>query len=164
MHGAAEIDPVKVAGVMEWPEPKNKKEHHAHPLFDITAKDTTWSWGPPEQTAFDALKCTMTSEPVLLFLDNNSPFQVEANSSNFATGAVLLQQLLEDGKWHPVAFYSKSLNVVEHNYEIHNKEMLAIIQSFKEWQHFLEGAQHKFEIWMDHKNLKYFWTAKKLNC
>ncbi|KAG5726854.1 hypothetical protein E4T56_gene1110 [Termitomyces sp. T112] len=166
LHGAVEMDLVKVAGMAEWPEPKNKEDflHYAHPLFDLTGKDVLWSWGPPEQTAFDTLKHAMTSRPVLLFSDNNSPFQVEADSSNFATGAMLSQQSLEDGKWHLVVFYSKSLNVVEQNYKIHNKEMLAIIWSFKEWQHFLKGAQHKFEVWMDHKNLKYFQTAKKLNC
>ncbi|KAG5719202.1 hypothetical protein E4T56_gene11785 [Termitomyces sp. T112] len=105
-----------------------------------------------------------TSIPVLLFPDDNSLFWVEADSSNFATGAVLLQQSPKDGKWHLVAFYSESLNAVEQNYEIHDKEMLAIIWSFEEWQHFLEGAWHKFKVWTDHKNLEYFQTAKKLNC
>jgi len=62
-----------------------------------------------------------------------------------------------------VAFYSKSLSLVEWNYEIHNKEMLAIIHALEEWRHFLEGAWHPIEIWMDHKNLEYFMTAKKLN-
>ncbi|KAG6875292.1 hypothetical protein C0993_009922, partial [Termitomyces sp. T159_Od127] len=72
--------------------------HHVHLLFNLTAKDTTWSWGPLEQTAFDALKQTVTFEPILLFSNNNSPFHVEADSSNFATGAVLLQQSQDDGK------------------------------------------------------------------
>ncbi|KAG5719742.1 hypothetical protein E4T56_gene18566 [Termitomyces sp. T112] len=179
---ATEMDPVKVAGVVEWPEPKNKKvqaflsfanfyqrfiqdfSHHAHLLFDLTGKDVVWSWRPSEQAAFDALKYAITSGPILLFPDDNSPFWVEADSSNFAMEAVLSQQSPEDGKWHLVAFYSKSLNAVEQNYKIHDKEMLTIIQLFKEWQHFLEGMQHKFEVWMNHKNLKYFWTAKKLNC
>jgi len=62
-----------------------------------------------------------------------------------------------------VAFYSKSLSLVERNYEIHDKEMLAIICALEEWRHFLEGARHPVEIWMDHKNLEYFMTAKKLN-
>jgi len=62
-----------------------------------------------------------------------------------------------------VAFYSKSLSLVERNYEIHDKEMLAIICMLEEWRHFLEGAQHPVEIWTDHKNLEYFITAKKLN-
>jgi len=70
---------------------------------------------------------------------------------------------MADGKWHPVAFYSKSLSSVERNYEIHDKEMLAIIRALEEWRHFLEGATHPVEIWTDHKNLKYFMTAKKLN-
>ena len=52
---------------------------------------------------------------------------------------------------------------MEWNYKIHDKEMLAIIRVLEEWRHFLEGAQHPVEIWMDHKNLKYFMMAKKLN-
>jgi len=52
---------------------------------------------------------------------------------------------------------------VERNYEIHDKEMLAIIRALEEWRHFLEGARHPVEIWTDHKNLEYFMTAKKLN-
>jgi len=52
---------------------------------------------------------------------------------------------------------------VEQNYEIHDKEMLAIIRALEEWRHFLEGARHPIEIWTDHKNLEYFMTAKKLN-
>ena len=63
-----------------------------------------------------------------------------------------------------MAYYSKSLNAVEQNYEIHDKEMLAIIRALEDWHHFLEGAQHKFKIWTDHKNLEYFMSAKKLNC
>ena len=55
-----------------------------------------------------------------------------------------------------MAFYSKSLSLVEWNYEIHDKEMLAIICVLEEWRHFLEGVQYPVEIWMDHKNLEYF--------
>jgi len=62
-----------------------------------------------------------------------------------------------------MTFYSKSLSSVERNYEIHNKEMLAIIRTLEEWRHFLEGATHPVEIWTDHKNLEYFMMAKKLN-
>ena len=68
-----------------------------------------------------------------------------------------------DDKWHPVAFLSKSLNEVERNYDIHDKEMLAIIRTLEEWRHYLEGTKHTFEIWTDHKNLEYFMSAKKLN-
>jgi len=91
------------------------------------------------------------------------PFCIEADSSDFASRAVLSQQLPGEEKWHLVAFYSKSLSLVEWNYEIHDKEMLAIIRALEEWRHFLEGARHLVEIWTDHKNLEYFMMAKKLN-
>jgi len=70
---------------------------------------------------------------------------------------------MTDGKWHPVAFYSKSLFSVEQNYEIHDKEMLAIICALEEWRHFLEGTTYPVKIWTNHKNLEYFMMAKKLN-
>ena len=106
----------------------------------------------------------MTTVPVLVSPQESDPFRIEADSSDFATGAVLSQQSTTDGKWHPVAFYSKSLSSVERNYEIHDKEMLAIIRALEEWRHFLEGATYPVEIWTDHKNLEYFMMAKKLNC
>jgi len=62
-----------------------------------------------------------------------------------------------------VAFLSKSLNETERNYEIYDKEMLAIIRGLENWRHLLEGTRFKFEIWIDHKNLEYFMKAQKLN-
>jgi hypothetical protein len=181
-HNSVEMDPVKVAGVAEWPTPLNKKQvqsflgftnfyrrfiqdfsHHARPLFDLTKNDVKWRWESEERSAFESLKAQITSAPILSSPDNSSPFRIEADSSDFATGAVLSQQSSEDEKWHPVAFLSKSLSAVERNYEIHDKEMLAIIRAIEEWRHFLEGAEHPFEVWTDHKNLEYFRTAKKLN-
>jgi len=73
------------------------------------------------------LKGSVTSALVLISPDLTKPFRIEADSSNFATGAVLSQVSSEDEKWHPVAFLSKSLSPVEGNYKIHDKEMLAII-------------------------------------
>jgi len=62
-----------------------------------------------------------------------------------------------------VAFISKSLNAIERNYEIHNKEMLAVIKCLEAWRHYLKGVKLEFKIWMDHKNLQYFMTSQKLN-
>jgi len=176
------IDPVKVAGVREWPTPENKMDvqaflgfvnfYHrfiqdfsakAQPLFDLTHPKQVWKWSGREQVAFEDLKIVVTTAPVLMSPQDSEPFRIEADSSDFATGAVLSQQLTMDRKWHPVAFYSKSLSSVEWNYKIHNKEMLAIIHALEEWRHFLEGATYPVEIWTDHKNLEYFMTAKKLN-
>ena len=61
-----------------------------------------------------------------------------------------------DGLWRPVVFFSKSLNETKRNYEIYNKEMLAIVRGLENWRHLLKDAHFKFEVWMDHKNLEYF--------
>jgi len=113
--------------------------------------------------AFEDLKTAVTTALVLVFPQDSEPFRVKADSSDFATGVVLSQQSTTDEKWHSIAFYSKSLFSMERNYEIHNKEMLAIIRALEEWRHFLKGATHPVEIWTNHKNLEYFMTAKKLN-
>src|SRR5258708_21890956 len=81
-------------------------------------------------------------------------FRVEVDTSNYGTGAVLSQ--LQDEKWHPIAFMLKTLSEPERNYEIYDKELLAIIKALKTWRQYLLDAQEQFEIWTDHKNLKYF--------
>jgi len=94
--------------------------------------------------------------------DLDRELRVEANVFNFATGGVLSIKS-KDNKWRPVAYISKLLNEMERNYEIHNKEMLAMIYCLKAWRHFLEGSRSKFEVWMDYKNLEYFISNQKLN-
>jgi len=108
------------------------------------------------------LKGIFTTKPVLAALDLDKKFRVETDASNYATRGVLFMKC-SDNIWRPVAFISKSLSNTERNYEIHDKEMSAIIRCLEEWRHFLEGAVIKFEIWTDHKNLEYFIKAQKLN-
>jgi len=74
------------------------------------------------------LKIAVTTTPVLVSPQNSEPFYIKADSSDFTSGAVLSQQLSGEEKWHLVTFYSKSLSPVEQNYEIHDKEMLAIVR------------------------------------
>src|SRR5260221_621829 len=175
------MDPVKVQGVTDWPQPMKVKDVQsfigfvnfyrrfiqnfseiACPLHALTQKSKNWSWGTAEQQAFDALKNTITSAPTLAFPSKSSLFRLECDASNFATGAVLSQQQ-EDGLFHPIGFMSKSFSDTEQNYQIHNKEMLAIMHTLEEWRHFLKGSDQKFEIHTDHKNLSYFQKAHKLN-
>src|SRR5215510_8677506 len=101
----------------------------------------------------------VTSTPVLVMPDSEQQYRVEADGSGVVMGAILSQLNCKDGKWHPVAFQSKSLSAVERNYEIHNTEMLAIVRALEEWHHYLEGVRHPVEVWTDHKNLEYFRTA-----
>jgi len=135
----------------------------AWPLFDLTHSEQVWTWSGREQAAFEDLKMAVTTALVLMSSQDSELFWIEADSSDFATGAVLSQQSATNRKWHPIAFYSKSLSSIEQNYEIHDKEMLAIIHALEKWRHFLEGAIYLVEIWTDHKNLEYFMMAKKLN-
>ena len=126
------MDPIKVSGVTEWLALTNQEEvqsflgftnfyhrfiedffHHARPLSDLTKADTKWNWGPEEQSTFDVLKGKVTSAPILVLSNNSKLFHIEADSSDFATGAILSQQSLDDEKWHPVAFLPKSLSPVE---------------------------------------------------
>jgi len=100
--------------------------------------------------------------PLLVAPDLDKEFRVKADTSNFATGGVLSIKC-KNNKWRPVAYISKSLNETEHNYEIHNKEMLVVIRCLEAWRYFLEGARGRFEIWSDHKNLEYFISNQKLN-
>jgi len=176
-----EMEVEKVEGVLSWLQLKNMKDVRkflglanyyrrfikdfaqvARLMNVLTWKDEKWRWEEVQQNAFNELKRIFTSKLVLAAPDLDKEFRVEANASNYATGGVLLMKC-SDEKWRPVAFISKSLSNMERNYEIHDKEMLAVIRCLEVWKHFLEGATVKFEIWMDHKNLEYFIKAQKLN-
>ena len=89
--------------------------------------------------AFEALKKAFITVPILIHPDFQKSFFLESNASDFALGAVLSQPS-EDGRLHPIAFHSRMFTAAEINYEIHDKELLTIVDSFQEWQHFLEGA------------------------
>ena len=139
----------KVKGVLEWPMPKSVKDVQkflglanyyrqfiegfttvARPLHDLVKKDKKWEWTEREERAFKELKGRFTKEPVLATLDIDKKMRMEVDASDYAMGGVLSMEC-EDGLWRPVAFLSKSLNETERNYEIHDKEMLAIIRGLE---------------------------------
>ena len=103
-----------------------------------------------------------TSSPVLKLWQPDRLTHIEVDASGFATGGVLLQKA-EDDLWHPVAYRSSSMQEAERNYEIHDREMLAIIEALKDWRHFLEGLPNRFEIITDHGNLRYWRSAQDLS-
>jgi len=134
----------------------------ARPLHDMVKKDKRWDWTERQEKAFKKLKKQFTKEPVLVAPDIDKKMRMEMDASDYVMGGVLSMEC-KDGLWRPVAFLSKSLNKTERNYEIHDKEILAIVRGLEAWRHLLEGAQFKFEIWTDYKNLEYFMKAQKLN-
>ncbi len=126
--GVTRMDPAKIAGVDTWPVPTTPTEVRkvlgffnfyrpfiegfaliARPLHKLTRKDYEWRWGKEEQEAFDTLKGRITSEPVLAHTALDDQFELEVDASGYAVGAVLLQRK-EDGKKHPIGYYSATLN------------------------------------------------------
>ncbi len=88
---------------------------------------------------------------------------MEVDASTTGVGAVLSQQQGTPTKLHPCAFFSRKLSPAERNYDIGNRELLAIKLALEEWRHWLEGAQQPFMVLTDHKNLEYLRDAKRLN-
>ena len=96
-------------------------------LHDTVKKNKKWEWMEKQERAFGELKRRFTEELVLVALDLDKKMQMEVNASDYATGRVLSMEC-KDKLWRLVAFLSKSLNEMKRNYEIHDKEMLAIIR------------------------------------
>ncbi|KAI3353056.1 hypothetical protein L3Q82_019628 [Scortum barcoo] len=90
-------------------------------------------------------------------------FIVEVDASETGIGAVLSQRCPVDQKVHPCAFFSRRLTPAERNYDVGNRELLAVVLALQEWRHWLEGAEQPFLVWTDHKNLAYLRSAKRLN-
>ena len=140
------MDEEKLSRVLEWPVPTKVKQVQAFLGFanfycrfietfakmskllsDLTKKDCTWNWGIKQQNAFEVLKKAFTMAPVLRIPNDKDLFKLSTDASNFATGVVLSQKNMQTNLWHLVAFFSKSLDVYERNYEIYDKELLAVI-------------------------------------
>jgi hypothetical protein len=146
------MDPAKVKAVTDWPAPQNVSElkqfigftnfyrqfvYHfsgtAQPLHNLTKAQKTFNWDERCGEAFEKLKTAFTAAPILKIANPYSPLILEYDCSDFALGAVLLQVCESNGELHPVAYLSRSLLSAEWNYKVFDKELLAIIASFKEW-------------------------------
>jgi hypothetical protein len=110
------------------------------PLTQLTQKNQSFIWTTSTAQAFSELKKAFTSAPILAHVDPLKPFLIEADASDFSLGSILSQHG-EDG-FHPVAFHSRKFTAAQINYEVHDKELLAIVDSFEQWRHFLEGSLH----------------------
>lgn len=180
-HNQLSMDPTKVEGLAKWPTPQTVKQvrsflgfgnfyrkfirHYseiAGPLNALTRKDQEFHWSPECEKAFNTLKRKFTSYPVLRMPDPTKPFQIEADASKSASGAVLTQ-LDDNGARHPIFFLSKSFTDAEKNYQIYDKELLAIIRALVEWRHYIQGSPFVTTIFSDHKNLTYYRNPQRLS-
>jgi hypothetical protein len=175
------MDPTKLAGIQDWKSPVTVKGVRsflgfgnfyrkfigryadiAKPLNELTRKDKKFEWTDECQKAFDGLKAKFLQEPTLQMPDIEKPFVIECDASKWATGAVLKQQDLS-GDWHPCGYISHAFTETERNYEIYDRELLAIVKALESWRHYLQGSRHPTTILSDHKNLTYYRNAQKLN-
>lgn len=147
----------------------------AAPLTDMTkglnkgvAKGTglVFEWTPEAQTAFEELKAAFVKEPILKHFDTELPTLVETDANDNVCAAVVSQQHPHpsSGKpvWMPTSYFSKKMNPAERNYDIYDKELLAIVKTLKEFRAELMSVENMLVL-TDHKNLEYFTTTKLLN-
>jgi len=132
------------------------------PLSSLTRKDKLWEWGDRQQEAFETLKGAMMTEPILQHFDPEQPVTIETDTSDCAIGAICSQPDIK-GILHPVAYYSRKLKDPECNYNIHDKELLAIVNALRKWDTYCKTMGPKIMILTDHKNLEYWETKKDLN-
>ena len=181
------MDTERVRTIEEWPQPRTYREvqvflgfvnfyrrfvyHYSHIVAPLTGllkgssqgkKSGPFEWPLEAAQAFRQLKQIFTTTPLLHHYDPSKKVRVETDASVFGIAAILSQPD-ENGHWRPVAFWSRKLIPAEQNYETHDQELLAIVASFKQWRHYLEGSSHPIEVWSDHNNLRGFMGVKELN-
>jgi len=172
---------IKVKSVQNWAHPRSVKEVQIFPGFanfyrrfikDISkvCKPITetlkgnpkdFHWGREQEEAFEELKKRFTTAPILSHFYPGRRTVVETDASDFAQGCI--QSQYQGRRLHPVAFHSRKLNSTERNYEIHDKELLAIMEAFKEWKRYLWGEEEPLTVYTDHQNLQFFLTKKVCN-
>ncbi|KAE9008884.1 hypothetical protein PF011_g10520 [Phytophthora fragariae] len=164
-------DPVKISSICSWPTPKNQTElrqwlglaNYLHkytkdyagliqPMSSLLKKDVAWNWRPEHQDAFDAVKKSLASAPVLMLPDTSRPFHVVCDVSDFAIGCALMQFDAE-GRERVVSYQSRQMKPAEKNYPVHDKELLAMRYALIKFRVYLLGEQ-TFAVYTDHASLR----------
>jgi hypothetical protein len=179
-----EMDPEKVQAVMDWQPPTSVKDilsfvgfvnfyrrfiagfsSVVKPLLGVVRSGTKAIFpllpDSKAMRAFESLKRRVATRPVLAHFDPDLPTWIETDASDYVVAAVLSQ--MHDGVLRPVAFLSQKMSPAECNYDIYDKELLAIVRAFEEWKPELSGTADPIKILSDHQNLQHFMTAKRLN-
>jgi hypothetical protein len=118
----------------------------ARPLLDLTKKAIAWNWGPKQQAAFVELRSRMCKEPVLMQPNFERRFYLQTDASGYGMGAILSQEggtkdtpdtpdepFKTHPKLHPIAYYSATFTPAECNYDIYERELLAVMKALSHW-------------------------------
>jgi RNase H-like domain found in reverse transcriptase len=155
----------KVKTIQEWPEPQKVKDIQSFlrfanfyrrfiynysditiPLTRLTRKGIKWNFSEDCQTVFETLKKAFTTTPVLTHWVPDAPILLETDASDYALTAILSIIFPDDGQVHPITFHSRTFTAPELNYDVHNKELLAIYEAFRRWRHYLEGPSSPIDV------------------
>lgn len=179
-HKGLQVDPNKVDAVVKWPVPQSVLDlqcflgfsnyyrrfipqyaQQTAVLTKLLHKNTLFNWTDDMQLAFEKIKKSLVTSPVLILPNPEKPFTVffDAASTN-AIGGILCQKG-EDNKLHPVAYESRQLRDNEKNYPVHEQELLAFIHCLNKWRHYLDGL--RFSVFTDNKSLATLKTNKNLS-
>lgn len=173
------VAPDKIGAVQAWPTPTSVSDVRsflglanfyrrfvkdysriALPLTELTKETNAWAWSTPQQQSFDALKAALCSPDVLLVPDQSKPFVLNCDACDYAIGATLQQ---DHGRGlQPVAFFSAKMSGAERNYDVREKEFMALLKACLHWRHYLHGTQ-PFTLLTDHDSLKYHKTMPKMS-
>ena len=164
-------DPAKVQAIAEWPVPRSQKElrkwlglanylHRysanyaelARPLSDLLKKDTEWSWTAACADSFAGIKQSLLEAPILALPDDDRPYSVVCDASDFAIGCALVQQDAE-GHERVISYQSRQLKAAERNYPVHDKELLAMKYALVKFRVHLLGSK-PFVVYTDHASLR----------
>jgi transposase InsO family protein len=174
------VQQYKVQAVRDWPVPKDKREVRgflgltgyyrrfikdygwlAMPLTALLHEKVKFSWGPEEQKAFDVLKDSLTTAPVMAHPDPNRQYILHTDASGFAVSGVLSQKQ-DDGKVRPVAYLSNKMDQAEINYTTFDQELLAIVTCIDKWKVYITGTRHPVLVYTDHYALQWIRSTKEL--
>lgn len=179
------LDPAKLEAIREWQPPRHggalaktkvreflgfcnfyrmsveSYSEIAVPLTELTGSTAQWRWGPPQEAAWALLKTAILSAPILAPYNEYLPIEIHTDASDSAIAATIEHRYV-CGHTQPIAFFSKKLGKAEQNYTVHDKELLAIVKTFREFRSWLHGSPDPIKVWSDHAALKHFLTTTKL--
>jgi hypothetical protein len=175
------MDESKIKSILDWPTPTTPKQIKSFLGFTnfyrkfipkyaelslalnlLLKKNAPFKWGEKQESSFLSIKNAFKEAGILNHPNESREFIIETDASDFAIAGVLSQED-DNGLLRPVCFYSRKLAQAEVNYEIYDRELLAIVSCFKEWRHYLQASDRKTTVYCDHKNLTYFRTSKILS-
>jgi hypothetical protein len=175
------IDSKNICTMQDWEHPSHLKDvsvflgfatfychfihnysHIVQLLTFLTHIGVPFTCSTEQQIVFNTLKATFISAPVLAYFDPDQDIIVEMDTSNYVSTSVL-SQYNDDNILYPMAYFSKKYSPTEYNYEIYDKELMAIIRAFEEWYPQLQSIINTIHVLSDHRNLEYFIMTKLLN-